>query len=140
MSDEKRIKARNFLDVMMGKPFREAMESAADSGNFGSAMASMAIEHAFADTWSRPGLDRKTRSIITLSILLAQGQISEFRNHVRFGLNNGLTPSELEELVLHATIYSGFPAASSAMSAVVEVLRENNLLSDVKTAEERGLY
>ncbi len=140
MLEEKRIKARKFLDEMMGTPFREAMEAAADSGNFGSAMAGMAIEHAFADTWSRPGLDRKTRSIITLSILLAQGQVSEFRNHVRFGLNNGLTPLELEELVMHATIYSGFPAASAAISAVIEVLREKNLLSELKTAEERGLY
>lgn len=67
---------------------------------------------AWGDVWQRPGLDRRTRSFMTLSMLLARGHDDEFRLHVRAALNNGLTREDIKELLLHGAIYCGVPAAN----------------------------
>ena len=76
---------------------------------------------AWGDVWSREGLDRRTRSIITLAALLALGQEAELRLHVRAALTNGLTREEISEVFLHTAIYAGVPAANSAYAAAQEV-------------------
>jgi 3-oxoadipate enol-lactonase / 4-carboxymuconolactone decarboxylase len=76
---------------------------------------------AWGDVWSRDGLDRRTRSIITLAALLALGQEAELRLHVRAALTNGLTREEISEVFLHTAIYAGVPAANSAYAAAQEV-------------------
>jgi 4-carboxymuconolactone decarboxylase len=76
---------------------------------------------AWGDVWSRDGLDRRSRSIITLAALLALGQEAELRLHVRAALTNGLTREEISEVFLHTAIYAGVPAANSAYAAAQEV-------------------
>lgn len=83
-----------------------------------------ATEIAWANFWTRPGLDLRTRSAVTLSVLAALGKTHEIRGHVRGALNNGLTPDEIRELFLHVGCYAGFPAAIEAERAAGEVLRE----------------
>jgi alkylhydroperoxidase/carboxymuconolactone decarboxylase family protein YurZ len=65
--------------------------------------------------WSRPGLERKTRSLLTLCMTIALNREAEFRIHVIGALNNGVTRDEIKETILHAAIYCGVPAANSAM-------------------------
>lgn len=131
--------ARQLLDSMLGKQFTQGIEAAAKSG-FGAPLAEIAINFAFAEVWNRPGLDRRSRSIMTMGILLAMGLPNEFQNHVRAGLANGLTAKEIEELIVHASVYVGLPRAGEAMQAATAVLREKGLIAaDTKTAAERGI-
>jgi 4-carboxymuconolactone decarboxylase len=78
--------------------------------------------YAWGEIWSRPGLDRKTRSCITLAALVALRAENEIAMHVRAGLRNGLTPEEIGEVILHTAIYAGLPAANGAFAIAEEVL------------------
>ena len=78
------------------------------------------FEHCFAAVWARPGLERATRSIITISVLTALGRTEELKSHIRMGLNNGLTREQLKELFLHVGVYAGAPSAVSAVRAAME--------------------
>jgi 4-carboxymuconolactone decarboxylase len=80
--------------------------------------------YAWGEIWSRPGLDRRTRSCITLTALIALGHHHELAMHVRAALRNGLTPDEIGELILQSAIYCGVPAANSAFAIAQEVLDE----------------
>jgi 4-carboxymuconolactone decarboxylase len=80
--------------------------------------------YAWGEIWTRPGLPRHTRSLITLAMLVALNRGDEFRMHVRAAANNGVTRDEIKELLLHAAIYCGVPAANSAFHAAEEVLAE----------------
>ena len=80
--------------------------------------------YAWGEIWTRPGLPRPTRSLITLAMLIALRQPDELRLHLRAALRNGVTRDELNELVLHAVIYCGAPAAHAAYKIVEEVLAE----------------
>jgi Uncharacterized homolog of gamma-carboxymuconolactone decarboxylase subunit len=124
------------LVSMMGPQFAEGIESAARAGNFGSDIARLAIEFAFGSVWARPGLERKQRSIVVISSLITQGKAPELKNHLRFGIDNGLTPMELQEILIQLVPYVGFPAIAEAMTATIEVLRERGLDGGVKTAHE----
>lgn len=110
------------------------------SNRFCSAAGELTLEYVFADIWGRPGLERKQRSLVTLGMLMATRQTKELKNHIRIGLNNGLTTEEIEEVILQAIPYLGLPAFATASTATIEVLREMGLLDDsIKTPEERGL-
>ena len=78
--------------------------------------------NAWGDVWQRPGIDLKTRSLITVSMLVALGKQHELKGHVRGALNNGVTPEELQEIFLHASIYCGLPAAVEAFRTAAEVV------------------
>jgi 4-carboxymuconolactone decarboxylase len=77
---------------------------------------------AWGDVWLRPGLDKKTRSLITVAMLTALGKQNELKGHVRGALNNGVTVEEIQEVLLHATIYCGVPAAAEAFRTANEVV------------------
>ena len=77
---------------------------------------------AWGDVWQRPGLDMKTRSLITVAFLTALGKQHELKGHVRGALNNGATPEELQEVLLHASIYCGLPTAVEAFRTAAEVV------------------
>ena len=70
--------------------------------------------YAWGEIWNRPGLDRRTRSCITLTALVAGGHLDELAFHIRAALRNGLTPGEIKEVLLQAAVYCGVPAANSA--------------------------
>lgn len=77
---------------------------------------------AWGDVWQRPGLDLKTRSLITVAMLAALGKQHELKGHVRGALNNGASPQELQEVLLHAAIYCGVPTAVEAFRTAAEVV------------------
>lgn len=77
---------------------------------------------AWGDVWQRPGLDRRTRSLVTVAMLTALGKQHELKGHVRGALNNGATVQEIQEVLLHATIYCGVPAAVDAFRTAAEVI------------------
>jgi 4-carboxymuconolactone decarboxylase len=80
--------------------------------------------YAWGEIWSRPGLDRRTRSCITLTALVALNHHHELAMHVRAALRNGLTPDEIKEVLLHTAVYCGIPAANRAFAIADEVLAE----------------
>jgi len=77
---------------------------------------------AWGDVWQRPGLDLKTRSLITVAMLTAMGKQHELKGHLRGALNNGVTPAELQEVLLHAAVYCGVPTAVDAFRTAAEVV------------------
>ena len=78
--------------------------------------------NAWGDVWQRPGLDLKTRSLITVAMLTALGKQHELKGHVRGALNNGATAEEISEVLLHASIYCGVPSAEEAYRSAAEVV------------------
>ena len=80
--------------------------------------------YAWGEVWARPGLDRRTRSAITLAALIALGREHELAMHVRAALRNGLTPDEIGEVILHCAVYCGVPAANRAFAIAQDVLNE----------------
>lgn len=85
-------------------------------------MQEFITRNAWGNVWQRPGLDLKTRSLITVAMLAALGKQQELKGHVRGALNNGVTPDELREVMLHATVYCGYPTAIEAFRSVAEVV------------------
>lgn len=81
-------------------------------------------QQCFGEVWSRPGLDRKTRSLATICMLIGLGRSNELRTHVKGAITNGVTILELKELMHHATIYCGVPAAVDATYNTDVALRE----------------
>jgi 4-carboxymuconolactone decarboxylase len=80
--------------------------------------------YAWASVWTREGLDRSTRSCITLAVLTALGRENEIAMHVRAARANGLTPDEISEVLLHTAVYAGVPAANAAYVIAQRVLAE----------------
>ena len=80
--------------------------------------------YAWGEIWSRPGLDRRTRSLITITALVAHGREHELELHVRAALRNGVTPDELKEVLLQCAVYCGVPAANGAFAIAQRVLDE----------------
>ncbi|MFI6595764.1 4-carboxymuconolactone decarboxylase [Nonomuraea sp. NPDC050536] len=84
----------------------------------------MITRYAWDGIWNRPGLDRRTRSCITITALVARGHLEELAMHVRAALRNGLTPDEIKEVLLQTAVYCGVPAANSAFAVAQRVLTE----------------
>jgi alkylhydroperoxidase/carboxymuconolactone decarboxylase family protein YurZ len=80
--------------------------------------------YCWGEVWTRPGLSRHTRSLLTIVMTLALNRMDEFRLHVRAARNNGVTHEEIKETLMHATIYLGVPAGVSAFRAAAEVFAE----------------
>jgi len=80
--------------------------------------------YAWGEIWARPGLDRRTRSCITLTALVALGRLDELEMHVRAAVRNGLTEQEIGEVLLQSAVYCGVPAANSAFAVAGRVLSE----------------
>jgi 4-carboxymuconolactone decarboxylase len=81
--------------------------------------------YAWGEIWTRSGLDRRTRSCITLTALVALGRLDELELHVRAALRNGLTQDEIKEVLLQCAIYCGVPAANSAFAVAQRVLADH---------------
>ena len=84
----------------------------------------MITRYAWGGIWTRPGLDRRMRSAITLTALVAHGHLAELELHLRAALRNGLTREEIVEVLLQSAIYCGVPAANSAFGVAKRVLAE----------------
>lgn len=85
---------------------------------------SFITRYAWGGVWTRPGLDRRTRSVITLTALIAHGHWAELEVHLRAALRNGLRRDEIAEVILQTAVYCGVPAANHAFAAAQDVLDE----------------
>jgi 4-carboxymuconolactone decarboxylase len=103
------------------------------ANDFTMAFQHITTEWCWGYAWSRPGLDRKTRSLINLAMLTALNRTPEVKLHVRGALNNGVTVDEIKEVLIHATIYCGIPAGLDAFKAANEVLKEMGALPGGKS-------
>ena len=92
--------------------------------------------YAWGEVWPRPGLDRRTRSIITLTALTSLRAENEIAMHVRGAINNGVTPAEITEVLLHTAIYAGVPAANAAFAIAQRTLAEMGIPEALPTRED----
>jgi 4-carboxymuconolactone decarboxylase len=96
--------------------------SMASANAFMLAFQHITTEWCWGYAWTRPGLDRKTRSLLNLAMLTALNRAAEIKLHVRGAINNGVSVDEIKETLLHATVYCGIPAGLDAFKAANEVL------------------
>ncbi|MGY5044100.1 bifunctional 3-oxoadipate enol-lactonase/4-carboxymuconolactone decarboxylase PcaDC [Streptomyces sp. 900105755] len=96
----------------------------AQADEFSGDFQEFVTRYAWGEIWDRPGLDRRSRSCVTLTALVAGGHLEELGFHVRAALRNGLTPAEIKEVLLQAAVYCGVPAANSAFRVAQRVIRE----------------
>ena len=97
----------------------------ANTTEFTEAFQEFITGYAWGAVWTRDGLDRKTRSCITLAVLTALGRENEIGMHVRGALRNGLTPVEIGEVLLHTAVYAGVPAANAAFAIAKPIVEES---------------
>lgn len=96
----------------------------ADADAFSGDFQDLITRYAWGEVWARPGLDRRMRSCVTLTAMVAGGHLDELAFHVRAALRNGLTPDEIKEVLLQAAVYCGVPAANAAFKVAKAVVRE----------------
>ncbi|MFE0135187.1 4-carboxymuconolactone decarboxylase [Streptomyces sp. NPDC059037] len=96
----------------------------AAADDFSGDFQELITRYAWGEVWNRPGLDRRSRSCVTLTALVAGGHLDELGFHIRAALRNGLTPLEIKEVLLQAAVYCGVPAANSAFKVAQAVIRE----------------
>ncbi|MCL4067008.1 carboxymuconolactone decarboxylase family protein [Pseudomonas sp. GX19020] len=108
--------------------------SLANADELTAPLQKLVTEWCWGEIWTRPGLERKTRSFLNLGMLIALNRPHEVRLHVRGALNNGVTEAEIIEVILQAAIYCGVPAALDAMRSATEVIRQ---MRDEKSAAEK---
>ena len=107
---------------VLGKEYVD--KSVTTSNDFMMAFQHITTEWCWGYAWGRPGLDKKTRSMLNLAMLTALGRAPEVKLHTRGAINNGLTVDEIKEVLLHATVYCGIPAGLDSFKAANEVLKE----------------
>lgn len=105
---------------VMGDAFVDQAMAASDF--FTAPLQEFINEHAWGSVWCRDHLDFKTRSLVTLAMLTALGRTNELKGHLRGALNNGACAEEIREVLLHAAVYCGVPAAAEALKAAAVVL------------------
>ena len=101
--------------------------SLAQASAFARPMQELVTEYCWGAVWSRPGLERKTRSLLNLAMLTALDRPHELRLHLRGALNNGVTAKEIQEVLLQAAVYCGVPAAMDAFRTAEDVLKEHGI-------------
>ncbi|HEY7788446.1 MAG TPA: 4-carboxymuconolactone decarboxylase [Casimicrobiaceae bacterium] len=98
--------------------------SLAKRNDFTEEFQALITRYAWGEIWTRPGLPRHTRSLLTVGLMVALNRPDEFRLHVRAAFNNGVTRDEIREVLLHCAIYAGVPAANSAFQMAEEVFAQ----------------
>lgn len=117
---------RALLRDMMGDTALAARDAKRNS--FNATIQDYSDEVCFGTVWSRPGLDRKTRSIMNITMLVALNRPNQLKSHINIGLNNGLTLEDLREIILHCAVYAGLPAAVEGFRVAEEVLKSRGEL------------
>ena len=109
-------------EVLGDEHVDRALENATD---FTAAFQDFITRYAWGSVWTREGLDRRTRSCITLAVLTALGRENEIAMHVRAALRNGLSSDEIAEVLLHTAVYAGVPAANAAFGIAQPIIEES---------------
>ncbi len=107
---------------VLGDAHVDAVNNTADA--FTEDFQELVTRYAWGEVWSRDGLDRRTRSVITLTALVTAGHLEGLAAHTRAALRNGLTPAEIKEVLLQTAVYSGIPAAGAAFAVAQKVIQE----------------
>ena len=124
MSDENGRYARGLATRREVLGDEHVERSLRDATDFSAPAQEFVTEFCWGDVWTRPGLDRRTRSLINLAMLTALNRMHEFRVHVRGAVNNGCTVEEIRETLLQALVYSGAPAGLQSFREAEAVLDE----------------
>src|SRR5215468_8919706 len=98
--------------------------AAAAASEFSAPWQEFVTDHAWGAVWTRPGLDRRTRSMLTLALLAGLGHQHELGLHVRAAVRNGVTAAEIQEVLMHTAVYAGVPAANTAFGVAQQVLAD----------------
>lgn len=114
-------RGRAMRQDMFGEPGVSTIDSADD---FTDPLQDLVTRFCFGDVWSRDGLDRRTRSMLTVAMLIGQSRPDQLRNHVKGAVTNGVTKEELREILVHASVYYGLPAVSDGWRQVRQALEE----------------
>ncbi|HRK17978.1 MAG TPA: 4-carboxymuconolactone decarboxylase [Hyphomicrobiaceae bacterium] len=123
MTDEERYEAgMKVRRAVLGDAWVD--RSLAKRNDFNGEFQNLISRYAWGEIWTRPGLDRKTRSCMVLSTMIALGAWDEFRLHVRAAFNNGLDESDIKEVILQAAIYCGVPKANHAVKEAEAVFSD----------------
>jgi 3-oxoadipate enol-lactonase/4-carboxymuconolactone decarboxylase len=109
---------------VLGDAHVDRATAAAADDDFTGDFQELITRYAWGEVWTREGLDRRTRSCVTLTALVAGGHLDELAFHTRAALRNGLTPAEIREVLIHAAVYCGVPAANSAFKVARAVIQE----------------
>jgi 4-carboxymuconolactone decarboxylase len=96
----------------------------ANLSEFNTSFQEFITRYAWGEIWERAGLTRRERSLITLAMLVALNREPEFRMHIRAALNNGVSTEEIREVLIHAGIYCGLPAANAAIQVAEQIIKE----------------
>ncbi|MCV7164782.1 carboxymuconolactone decarboxylase family protein [Mycobacterium stomatepiae] len=120
MTDARAQGLELFKDMLPGLIPDDAT-SLRDDGVAGE-LLELGLDHVFGSLWTRPGLDRRSRSLVTLGALIALRATDELKAHFPIALRNGLTVDEISEVIFHMTGYAGYPAAASARGVARQVL------------------
>ncbi len=108
--------------AVLGEPHVE--RSVARLNGFNEEFQDLITRYAWGEIWTRPGLPRHTRSLLSLAIMVALNRAEEFRMHIRAAFNNGVTREEIKEVLLQTAIYCGVPAANGAFHAAEDVFAQ----------------
>ena len=122
MSDDLLQQGKDIRAAVIGEQRSEAALAAAT--DFDRPFQELALRYCWGEVWGRPGLDRRTRSIVNLAMLAAMAKPNELRIHTRGALTNGVTRAEIQEVFLQACIYCGVPTAGEAFKVAREVFEE----------------
>jgi 4-carboxymuconolactone decarboxylase len=95
-----------------------------DTDDFSKPIQDMVTEYCWGEIWGRPGLDRRSRSILNIGMLAAMNRPDALAGHIRSGLVNGLTPAEIQECLLQVAVYAGMPAGLAAFKVAREIITE----------------
>ena len=125
MSDDRRERGMKVRREVLGDEHVDA--AVARTSDFTADFQDLITRYAWGEIWNRPGLDRRTRSAITLTALVARGHFDELALHIRAAIRNGLTRDEIKEVLLQSAIYCGVPAANSAFAAAQRELGEEQV-------------
>jgi 4-carboxymuconolactone decarboxylase len=120
--ETRRTAALQIVGDILSPEIAQAMANGAASEEFGAEIGTLALDFVFGELWSRPGLSRRDRSLLTLGILIALRAREELHFHIPAALKNGLTRDELAEIIYHAAAYAGFPAAAAARTLAAGIL------------------
>lgn len=124
MADESNVYRRGMATRREVLGDEHVDRAAAASTTFSAPWQDYVTTAAWGSVWTRPGLDRRTRSMLTVSLLAALGHEHELAMHVRAAIRNGVTAAEIQEVLLHTAVYAGVPAANSAFAVAQTVLAD----------------
>ena len=119
--DELYVRGKQMRLDIFGEPGIAGMD---DADDFMDPLQDLVTRHCFGDVWSRDGLDLKTRSMITVAMIVGQARPNQLKNHVRGAVSNGVTKEEIREILVHASLYYGLPSVSDAWRQCREALEE----------------